>query len=63
MGLFEAFDDELKKIANMPALPAALAKKPGMLAKAKEIVKKHPGKSGIALGWFMRGMLSGSDKE
>lgn len=61
MGLFEAFADELDKIAT-GAPPPIAAKGAGMLAKIKEWIKKNPGKSGLGAGWFLRGILSKDDR-
>jgi len=66
MGFMEAFVSELDKLAGMPGapvIPSVVAKVPGAMAKAKSWIKSNPGKSGIALGWFLRGILGGSDKE
>jgi len=64
MGLFEAFADELNKIANAPpAAAAAAASGSGMVKKIIEWIKKNPGKSGFAGGWLGRGLLGGSKDE
>lgn len=63
MGFFEAFADELDKIAVGAPPVAAAAKSTGMVTKAREWVKKNPGKSGIALGWFLRGVMGGGNRE
>lgn len=59
-GFLEAFMDEVVKIAQVPApVAAAAAKKPGTLRKIKKWIEDNPGKSGIAAGWMLRGILSG----
>ena len=60
MGFYEAFVEELEKVAQLPApVAVAAAKKPGMLRRIRQWIKANPGKSGIAAGWALRGILTG----
>jgi hypothetical protein len=63
MGIPEAFMDELSKVAAALPVPVAAAKKPGTLRKIKRWIEDNPGKSGIAAGWMLRGILSGGGQE
>lgn len=63
MGLFEAFADELNKIANKPPPAAAgVAAGSGLVKKIIDWIKKNPGKSGLAGGWAARGLLTKEEK-
>lgn len=57
---FKSFMQELEKIAQMPV--GAPAAQKGMVRKIHEWIKKNPGKSGVAAGWVLRGLLSGRDE-